>query len=237
MFNKLIIILSLLLLTPLLARNIPSDGKIQARVNIVNGASSECVMHQFYTNSGWVQIKGEIGRNGIDGLYYKKKNGIIKEVLVAESKWNTSRLGFSGKNRSVKQMSQEWVLRTMDKLIKKMDSSTYRTIKKFISHNQYRARLFKLKPVGNNSIQITIYKVKNKGLKAFDEIRDTQLRPIDINAPRNSFEKNIIKAFNFCRSKYLHKYLGVLSDAEINDLLKDNYIKKVDVKNILKPFI
>lgn len=73
-------------------------------------------------------------------------------------------------------MSKEWVLRTMDKLVKKMDTqTTYRTLRKLISHDQYRARLFRLKPVANNSIQITIYKIKNKGLKAFDEIKDTQL--------------------------------------------------------------
>lgn len=54
-------------------------------------------MHKFYTNSGWIKIEGEVGRNGIDGLYYQKKNGVIREVLVAESKWNKSRLGKSGK--------------------------------------------------------------------------------------------------------------------------------------------
>lgn len=94
--------------------HILSNSKTQGRLNIINGASAECVMHKFYTNSGWIQVEGEIGRNGIDGLYYKKKNGVIKDVLVAESKWNTSRLGHSGKNKAVKQMSQEWVLRTMN---------------------------------------------------------------------------------------------------------------------------
>ncbi|MCB4761888.1 MAG: hypothetical protein LGB71_01695 [Sulfurovum sp.] len=129
-------------------------------------------MYQFYTQSGWVQVEGEIGRNGIDGLYYKKKNGVIKDVLVAESKWNTSRLGRSGKNKAVKQMSKEWVLRTMNKLIHKMPSTIYFTLKSFIEHDQYRARLFRLKPKSNNTIQISIYKIKNKGLKAFNEIKD-----------------------------------------------------------------
>ena len=89
----------LLLITMSIAKDIPTDNQIQGRLNIINGASAECVMHHFYTNSGWIQIKGEIGRNGIDGLYYKKKNGSIKEILVAESKWNKSRLGRSGKIR------------------------------------------------------------------------------------------------------------------------------------------
>lgn len=222
-----------MLFTSLIAREIPRDSLIQGRLNIVNGASAECVMHQFYTQSGWIQVKGEIGRQGIDGLYYKKKNGVIKDVLVAESKWNTSRLGRSGKNKAVKQMSQEWVLRTMNKLIRKMPSKTYTTLKNFIENNQYRARLFRLKPKSNNTIQISIYKIKNKGLKTFDEIKDRQLAPISITSPRNSFEQRMVKAYNDCRSQKLHKYLSVLSEQEIDTLLLDNYIQKKDVKEIL----
>ena len=124
------------------------DSKIQGRLNIVNGYSSECMMHQFYTSTGWVKIEGEIGRNGIDGLYYKMKNGHIKEVLVAESKWNTSRLGRSGKNKLIKQMSQTWILHTMDKLQRHKPLPEYNTIKKLIENDQYRARLFKVIPKG-----------------------------------------------------------------------------------------
>jgi len=231
---KNIVLFLILLSAGISARDIPSDSKIQGRLNIVNGASAECVMHQFYTQSGWVQVEGEIGRNGIDGLYYKKKNGVIKDVLVAESKWNTSRLGRSGKNKAVKQMSQEWVLRTMNKLIRKMPSKTYATLKKFIENNQYRARLFRLKPKSNNTIQISIYKIKNKGLKAFDEIKDRQLASISITSPRNSFEQRMVKAYNDCRSQKLHKYLNVLSEQEIHKLLQDNYLQKKDVKFILQ---
>lgn len=215
------------------AKDILSDTEnIQPRLNIISGASAECVMHYFYVSNGWTQIEGEIGRNGIDGLYYKKKNNTIKEVLVAESKWNTSRLGFSGKNKTIKQMSKEWVLRTMDRLVRKMDSHTYRILRKLISHDQYRSRLFKMKPVEDSSIQITIYKIKNKGLTAFDEIRDTQLRPIDINAPKSNFEKGIAKAYNDCRRKYLRKYLGGLSNREVELLLRDNYIQEVDIERL-----
>lgn len=207
---------------------------IQPLLNIINGASAECVMHKFYTSNGWTQIEGEVGRNGIDGLYYKKKHNVIREVLVAESKWNTSRLDFSGKNKTVKQMSKEWVLKTMDKLVKKMDNDTYRTIRKLISHDQYRARLFRLKPIGKESIQITIYKTKNKGLKAFDEIRDTQLRSIDINAPVNGFEEGVVNTYNRCRKKYLNKYLKILTEQKIYVLLKDNYIQEEDVIKLLQ---
>ena len=130
-------------------------------------------------------------------------------------------------------MSQEWVLRTMNKLIRKMPSNTYTALKQFIKNDQYRARIFRLEPKPNNSIQITIHKIKNKGLKAFDKIKDTQLSPIVINAPKNSFEKRVVKAYNSCRKRYLNKYLGVLTDDEVSFLLKDNYIQKSDVKRIL----
>ena len=231
---KKAILLLICILSISFAREIPRDSLVQGRLNIVNGASAECVMHQFYIQSGWTQIEGEIGRNGIDGLYYKKKNGVIKDVLVAESKWNTSRLGRSGKNKAVKQMSQEWVLRTMNKLIKKMPSKTYTTLKRFIENNQYRARLFRLKPKLQNTIQISIYKIKNKGLKAFDEIKDRQLPPISITSPRNNFEQRIVKAYNDCRKKKLNKYLPVLTDTEVTYLLRDNYIQKKDVKRLLQ---
>lgn len=146
-----------------------------------------------------IPSESQVGRNGIDGLYYKKQNGIIKEVLVAESKWNKSHLGLSGKGKAVKQMSQKWVLATLDKLTRKMHTDFYRTIRNFVFHNQYRARLFRMKPVGDSSIQITILRIKNKGLNAFDEIKDTQLSPIDINAPKNAFENGIVESYNSCR--------------------------------------
>ena len=229
------ITLFILLCITLQAREIPRDSLIQGRLNIINGASAECVMHKFYTNSGWTQIEGEIGRNGIDGLYYKKKNGVIKDVLVAESKWNTSRLGRSGKNKAVKQMSQEWVLRTMNKLVNKIHTNVYTVLRRFIKNNQYRARLFRLKPKINNTIQISIYKIKNKGLKTFEEIKDTslQLPPIKINEPRNSFEKGIVNAYNDCRKEKLHKYFGFLTEKENRILLSVNHIQKRDVKVIL----
>jgi len=78
--------IKILIILILFFEEISGNTKIQGKLNIINGASAECVMNQFYTNTGWIQIEGEIGRNGIDGLYYKKKHGIIKEVLVAESK-------------------------------------------------------------------------------------------------------------------------------------------------------
>jgi len=232
---KKTILIFIILITLSMGREIPSDNKIQGRLNIINGASAECVMHQFYTQSKWTQIEGEIGRNGIDGLYYKIENNQITDVLVAESKWNSSKLGKSGKNKTIKQMSKEWVLKTMKKLIKKNPNiPSYSTLTKFIQQGQYRARLFRLKPTSNNGIQITIYKIKNKGEKTFNEIQETQLNPIDINNPTNSFETMIRDSFNQCRVQYIHKYLPMITEAEIKELLTDNYLQKKDIKHIFE---
>jgi len=157
--KKLILLLLITVSLQSSAINKLSKKSIQAKLNIVNGYAAECVMDYFYTNSKWIKIEGEVGRNGIDGLYIKKQNGIVKDVLVVESKWNTSRLGRSGKNKLTKQMSQKWVLRTLKRLKNFGTVNNYEVIEKFVMNNQYRARLFKLLPVGSDSIQIKLYKI------------------------------------------------------------------------------
>jgi len=59
------LLLFILLLISLGAKDIPSDNKIQVRLNIINGTAAECVMHKFYTQSGWIQIKGDLKINYI----------------------------------------------------------------------------------------------------------------------------------------------------------------------------
>lgn len=211
-----------------------SKKQIQAKLNIVNGYATECVMNYFYASSKWTKIEGEVGRNGLDGLYIKKKNGNIKEILIAESKWNTSKLGKSGKNKLIKQMSQKWVLRSLSRLKKFGTIKDYETIKRFVEHNQYRARLFKLLPISNHSIQVKLYKIKNKGFNTYDIFSENDLKPIVLSAPKNSFEKNIVRSYNVCRQKGLNKYLTDLTDKQISTLLNDNYIKANDVLKIIQ---
>ncbi len=233
---KNIIFLLFIFFTPLIfAKNSTNitDNQIQGRLNIVNGYSAECVMHKFYTNTGWTQIEGEVGRNGIDGLFFKKKKGVIREVLVAESKWNKSRLGRSGKNKLVKQMSQEWVLRTLHKLQKHKPLPEYESIKRLVKNDQYRARLFKMFPVGKDKIQIHIYRIKNKGLKSFDTFTENKLRPITIAEPANSFERGILESYDRCRAESLRKYFPMLSDMDIKMLLLDNYLQKKELKKFV----
>jgi hypothetical protein len=235
---KIFKILLISILTNLLLsaddHQLPTENQIQGRLNIINGASAECVMHYFFEKDNWIKLEGEIGRNGIDGLYYKMNNNTVNEALVGESKWNKARLGKSGKNKVIKQMSQEWILNTIEKLENKYPNPLYGQLKKLIEHNQYRARLFNLKPIlESDAIEITLYAIKNKGFKTFDMTEIQKLNPINIQSPKNSFEKDIVSSYNICRKKYLNKYLPTLTDQEINLLLRDNYLQKKDIVSIL----
>lgn len=206
---------------------------IQGKLNVVNGYSAECVMHKFYTNSGWIQIEGEVGRNGIDGLYYKRHGDTIKEVLVAESKWNKSELGRSGKHKLIKQMSKEWVIRTLERLQKYRPLPEYTTIKKLVKHGQYRARLFRMFPRSGNRIQIQIFRIKNKGSDDYDIKIEQKPDPIAMGHPKNSFQGMLLKAYNTCRTQALHRYFPKLGDSDIEKLMHDNYLQVKD----LAPFI
>ncbi len=131
-------------------------------------------------------------------------------------------------------MSQEWVLRTLRKLQKHKPLPEYESIKKLVQHDQYRARLFKMFPVGKDKIQIHIYRIKNKGLKSFDTFIERKLRPITIAEPTNSFEKNVLESYDRCRTESLRKYFPRLSDMDIKLLLFDNYLQKNDLKNYIQ---
>ena len=233
---RIFILLFILFFDPLYGKDTAylTDSRIQGRLNIINGASAECVMHQFYSGSGWIQVEGEVGRNGIDGLYYKKKRGVIREVLVSESKWNTSRIGYSGKHKLIKQMSKEWILKTLSRLQKYRPLPEYDAIEKLINAGQYRGRLFRMIPMGEDKVQISIYKIKNKGEKQFETFLESRLRPITMGSPKNRFEERVLQSYNDCRAKYLKKYFPMLHDKSIERLLHDNYLQKEDLKDILK---
>jgi hypothetical protein len=93
-------------------------------------------------------------------------------------------------------MSQEWVLRTLNKLQRHKPLPEHTIIKHLVEHNQYRARLFKILPVDHNKLQIHIYKIKNKGMNNFDTFIESTLHPITIGAPRNKFERIILESYD-----------------------------------------
>jgi len=155
--------------------------KNSQHVNKVNGDISEVFMSSYFKSSGWSQINGEIGVNGIDGLFIKRDNqGNVKDVLFVESKFNKSQLGYS-KHLQAKQMSKKALENQVENLIKdtrkrikkstsivekqslKRQLNEYKMVKRKIHTNQYRSRLFKVKPIGDKQFKVTIDALESKG--------------------------------------------------------------------------
>ena len=54
-----------------------------ANINKIKGNISEKLMDWYFQNTGWEKLEGEVGCNGIDGLYVKRdKDGNIKQILI-----------------------------------------------------------------------------------------------------------------------------------------------------------
>lgn len=170
-----------------------------SQLNHLVGKINENIMTKYFQSTGWIKIEGEIGRNGIDGLFIKKSNGVIKDVLVVESKYNKSTLN---KTAHGQQMTQEWVVKKINDLIKKYpNNNEYREIKRFIDKDIYRSLLWKLK-VNDNKLIISLQKIHDKEGKVI--ISDLQgnskmkinyagNQEIDLKYPQNDFHKKIIE--------------------------------------------
>jgi hypothetical protein len=170
------------------------------KTNQINGYATECMMDKFFRyNDNWQRLEGEHGKNGIDGLYIKVKNNKVIDILIAESKYNHSRLG-SIKKGTIKQMSKKWILAKL-KILQRYnpDNPYYKQIITHVQNNHYRARLFKLKPLKDGKYKIILYHIKNKK----DEKSLTKLKKSEIiinpKHPKNNFESDMIEAFTKCR--------------------------------------
>lgn len=157
------------------------------QLNKFNGDVTEAMMSKYFRGSGWGQISGEVGVNGIDGLFIKKdKNGNIKDILIVESKYNKSQLGHINKSsiKKSRQMSKRALLKQIDKKKKDIQSKInkatstveknklkkqlkqYQQIKNKIWNDNYRARLFKIKPTSKKGeFKITIDAIEQKDFK------------------------------------------------------------------------
>ena len=165
-----IILLFLLMQLSLLAfsdtENITFKNK--AVQGMFNGDVTENIMHDYFKKSGWSQLEGNVGRNGIDGLYVKRKNGVISNVLFVESKYNTSKL--AKLTDGSQQMSKQWLLKKLDNLIvnsKKNSNKSfqeYKTILEFVKYDQYKSRLWNLIPKGDGKYLIEVKGIVSDGL-------------------------------------------------------------------------
>lgn len=167
-------------------------------VNHAVGEITENLMIRYFESSGWKKIPSQIGRQGIDGLFIKMEGEIIKEVLIVESKYNTSILQLTNHGT---QMSDQWVRRKVYELNSKYpDDTTYKTIDKFVNAGSYRAILWNIK-ADETSLKVSLRKVKSKGGNVTDynvvgtenEVLAAPFEnDIKIEFPKNKFEDNFV---------------------------------------------
>lgn len=169
------------------------------QVNQAAGNISEHVMNRHFESTGWQRIEGQVGRSGIDGLFVKRNGeGVVREVLVVESKYNTGTLQATNHGQ---QMSRDWVQRKLQQLRERQpDDATYRRIEELINGGYYRARLWTMR-VDTGQLRIDLQRVRSTSDKVDDFIDDPGARVlappevIRISAPKNSFEDTIVAVY------------------------------------------
>lgn len=180
-----------------IAYNFPSISTV--KLNKAVGNINENLMNKFFTSSKWTKIQGEIGNNGIDGLFVKKdSSGIIKDVLIVESKYNKSDL--KGTNNG-KQMTKQWISKKIEDLKNKYpENNDYVQIENYVNNGVYRAMLWNLK-IENETLIFDLSKLNDKngniekinlvGGEKF-KINHSNNSYINMNNPENDFQKQII---------------------------------------------
>lgn len=173
--------------------------KSLAFINHKVGQINENLMDKYFTSTGWTKIEGEIGRNGIDGLYIKRnKNGSVKDILIVESKYNKSGLQHT---KNGKQMSNEWITKKISDLQKKYPNiSDYKQIEKFVENDVYRSLLWNLKVNDDNLVfdVVKIHdktgKIEKKKLVGGEKIKimQTNNNIINIDYPQNEFQNKVL---------------------------------------------
>ncbi len=166
-------------------------------INKMKGNIAERLMDEYFKNNGgWKKMEGEVGVNGIDGLYVKIKKGVITDVLICDSKYGNSRLGDT---KDGKQMSRDWIVSKLETLEKAYpDNKYYSQIKKKVEQGNYRARLFQMKE-SEGQLDITLKTIDSDGrninMKDNKYYKINKIPKIDLDNPRNSFEEKIIESY------------------------------------------
>ncbi|MCI6641346.1 MULTISPECIES: hypothetical protein [Campylobacter] len=192
-------------------KDLPEASKWE--IDKVKGDISEKTMDEYFKRTGWEKIEGEVGCNGIDGLYVKRdKDENITDVLVVESKYNTSRLG---NTKNGEQMSKEWIEAKISELRKKdYENSDYAQIEEKVSNGEYRARIWRMKEIDGN-LQIEISKVDSSGnevsqmsLKGNENYKINKIPSIDLNNPKSTFEEKIADGYEKIVDQEIQKRKG-----------------------------
>jgi len=203
----------------------------------VLGDTSEGLMQDFFQREGWKPVPGQVGRQGIDGLFVKAKNGIVKDVLVVESKYGTSNLGDNlvcGK----RQMSQNRIVCKLDDLInssKKSGSNQesihqYEQIKKHVEKNNFRSELWRVKP-DNGKLRISLQQIKSKGENTMVG-KETLNKVVDLKNPQDPYQKWMARKYE----ENLDKSFKVrdVSDIQRNKIIGEVHKNPAKISQVLK---
>ena len=172
------------------------------QVNQLAGSIAEHLMDDFFVSSGWTKVNGQVGRQGIDGLYLKIGNGVVKDVLIVESKYNGSLLKDTNHGR---QMSPNWLTQKLKELqTAEPANEIYPQVAQYIGSGSYRALVWSLK-VKDKSIVYEISRVKGKGdsvnlSPASPSYVDPKSKPVVIREivvgrPKDSFERRLVAEY------------------------------------------
>ena len=199
----------------------------QGHISNINGKVAEDIMNKMLRRNGWRQIEGEVGRNGIDGLFVKlDKEGNVRQVMFAESKYGNSTLGknkYGTSKKNIKQMSKKGLLYQIDKLLEKYpENKTYKQIRRFVEQDNYRARLFNFKDE-NGKLNFSIKKILQNGdtdVKIADlkggEVYKIHGTKIDKFNPKNNYEQRIIQDHESIKAKHYNMYTNAIKNTNNN---------------------
>lgn len=178
-------------------RTIPSNVQ---QLNQAVGQVTEDLMHASYKTSGWNRLDSIVrGNKGIDGLYIKRnKDGVIKDVLIGESKYGGSQLGDT---QHGKQMSKNWIQNNVKELIKAYpENKDYPIVLRHVQNGNYRGQLFNLS-ISDNKMTINARNVYSKGSDvAIEDVVGSyntnqtfsSNRVIDLASPTNNYHKQMV---------------------------------------------
>lgn len=105
-------------------------GEISFKNSHVKGRLGDRLSALRLTGMGYKKLNSKINTlHGIDGVYIKRKNGKINEILIVENKVDGSQLSYG----PPKQMSDEWIIGNAHKMLSKENKSLQQTGKLIIN--------------------------------------------------------------------------------------------------------
>ena len=188
----------------------------QANRSKFNGNIAEEFMSKYFKGSGWKQIPGEVGSNGIDGLFIKIKNGVVSDAMFVESKFkgkgvpsvkngeiSLSKSGLGTTKDAAKQMSKQWSLKKIDALIEKGDPKLkeyYKQIRKHVTQGTVKKRYFSMTKLANGKIKVILKPIQDVGLKGVKIVEGTRSKIaehiFDLKKTKSNFDRKLAKNFN-----------------------------------------